>query len=160
MALNWFAHIVLKRKFVEKGNVMLAHWENLVGYFCPEQQQCHPAVPLSQTMTHGHAPTPHNILSSTCFFFVFFVFDFISCLLQTVTHDQAPEPHNILSHAQPFFGGIFMFYTLSHSLQTWTHDQAPTAQSSFSSKKQKFCAFMFCYICCRQLYIGACLQAP
>ena len=104
-----------------------------------------------------HAP---KHLIKYLFFFVFFVFDFISCLLQTVTHDQAPEPHNILSHAQPFFWGIFMFYTLSHSLQTGTHDQAPTAQNSFSSKKQKFCAFMFCYICCRQWHIGVCQQAP
>ena len=103
-----------------------------MGYFCPEKQQCHPAVPLSQTMTHGHAPTPQNILSSTCFFYIF-VFYFISYLLQTVTHDQSSKPHNILSCTRPFFRfSCFVYYPI-HYIQTGTHDQAPTAQNSFSS---------------------------
>ena len=128
-----------------------------MGYFCPEKQQCHPAVPLSQTMTHGHAPTPQNILSSTCFFYIC-VFYFISYLLQTVTHDQSSKPHNILSCTRLFFrfscfihypihyiqtkppqpktaSQVLGFYVSLHFLQTMTYRCIPADSLTYCQKK-------------------------
>ena len=127
----------VEKEFCWKGKCYVGTLRKSSGFFLSWAQSSSNAIQRCPCLRQWHMAMPPRPITSyqVLAFFCTFVFYFISYLLLTI-------------------------YYLSYSLQTGTHDRAPTTQNSLSSTLQKFWAFMFHYICCRQWLMGACQQAP